>query len=182
MEATDAARRHHWNENTYRSHENGTRPLSKSAAANYAKAFKVAAGWLLYGEGDPGLPIRAPLLGYVGAGSQAYFFNEGQGPLDEVELPPGGTHKTVALEARGGSMPGIAEDRWLIYYDDIRTPPTDEMIGRLCVVQVLNGNVLVKKLQHGRKPGHYDLYSTLDPPILDQKLEWAALVTWIKPR
>lgn len=50
-DATLAARRHHWNENTYRSHENGNRPLSRAAAVRYGKAFKVPAGWLLYNEG-----------------------------------------------------------------------------------------------------------------------------------
>lgn len=59
--ATDAARRFHWNENTYRSHENGQRGLSKKAAAKYAKAFKVPVGWLLYGEGAMTTPIDPEL-------------------------------------------------------------------------------------------------------------------------
>lgn len=49
-DATEAARRHNWNENTYRSHENGNRPLSREAAVRYSKAFKVPAGWLLFNE------------------------------------------------------------------------------------------------------------------------------------
>jgi hypothetical protein len=58
-DATAAARRFHWNENTYRSHENSTRAISKKAAAKYAKAFKIPAGpgWLLYGEGALTPPI-----------------------------------------------------------------------------------------------------------------------------
>jgi hypothetical protein len=50
--ATDAARRHHWNENTYRSHENGARGISKKAAAGYARAYKMPVEWLLYGQGS----------------------------------------------------------------------------------------------------------------------------------
>lgn len=56
-DATAAARRFHWNENTYRSHENGNRGISKKAATKYAKALKIAggAGWILYGE-----PVENP--------------------------------------------------------------------------------------------------------------------------
>jgi DNA-binding XRE family transcriptional regulator len=50
--ATDAAHRYNWNENTYRSHENGTRGISKRAAAKYAKVFKIPVEWLLYGQGS----------------------------------------------------------------------------------------------------------------------------------
>lgn len=53
----DAALRFGWNENTYKSHENGARPISKRAAAHYAKAYKVLPGWLLYGTG-PKTPPR----------------------------------------------------------------------------------------------------------------------------
>lgn len=56
-DATSAARRYNWNENTYRSHENGNRPLSKRAAAKYANAYKVPVAWLLFGEGSMTPPI-----------------------------------------------------------------------------------------------------------------------------
>lgn len=48
---TDAARAFGWNVNTYRSHENGNRELSKSAALKYAKAYQVSVEWLLFGKG-----------------------------------------------------------------------------------------------------------------------------------
>jgi transcriptional regulator with XRE-family HTH domain len=50
--ASDAARRYGWNENTYRSNENGQRGFSKKSAAKYAKAFKVPVEWLLFGQGS----------------------------------------------------------------------------------------------------------------------------------
>lgn len=49
--AAAAARRYGWSLNTYKSHENGTRPISKKAAAMYANAYKVLEGWLLYNSG-----------------------------------------------------------------------------------------------------------------------------------
>jgi transcriptional regulator with XRE-family HTH domain len=47
--ATDAAKMFGWNENTYRSHENGERGITR-AADKYARAFGVTSGWLLTGE------------------------------------------------------------------------------------------------------------------------------------
>lgn len=44
---TEAARSLGWNIPTYISHENGTRPLTRNAAARYAEGFNVSPGWLL---------------------------------------------------------------------------------------------------------------------------------------
>src|SRR5262245_45449447 len=50
--ATAAARKQGWNENTYRSTENGTRPPGRGAAVEYARAYNVALDWLLTGRGS----------------------------------------------------------------------------------------------------------------------------------
>lgn len=50
--AAEAARRFGWSEDTYKSHENGIRAISKKAAAKYAAGYKVTQGWLLFGEGN----------------------------------------------------------------------------------------------------------------------------------
>ena len=49
-----------WNENTYKSNENGARGISKKEAPKYAKAFHVSAGWILFEdkEGGPSLSER----------------------------------------------------------------------------------------------------------------------------
>lgn len=49
---TAAANFFGWNENTYKSHENGIRGLKTAVAERYAEAFKVSAAWLLTGEGS----------------------------------------------------------------------------------------------------------------------------------
>ena len=48
-QATDAARHFSWNENTYRSHENGSRGINTKSAKKYAEKFKIRIEWLLYG-------------------------------------------------------------------------------------------------------------------------------------
>jgi hypothetical protein len=120
------------------------------------------------------------IVGYVGAGGQVAY-GEGQGPFGEAPMPPkDATARTVAVVIRGDSMAPLA-DGWTVYYDDRRDPPTEDLFGKLCVVGLQDGRVLIKTLVQGRKPGHFDLYSNNAPPLLDQAVDWAARVSWIAP-
>lgn len=55
---TDAAEAFGWNVNTYRSHENGNRSISKKAAIRYSKALNVSVDWLLTGTTKYGTKIN----------------------------------------------------------------------------------------------------------------------------
>lgn len=125
---------------------------------------------------------KVPLVGYVGAGDKAHYYNDGQGPYDEVDAPAGAGPTTVAVEVRGDSMRGYAENHWLLFYDDVRDPPTDDLLGRLCIVGLMDDRILVKKLMKGRGPGYFHLYSSNADPMLDEVVQWAARVVWIQPR
>lgn len=128
-----------------------------------------------------GLNDGVPIIGIAGADPEgAVRFEEA--PLGEAPGIPNGTPTTVALEVRGHSMRGIAENNWLVYYDDRRDPPTEDLLGRLCVVGLADGRVLVKTLLHGRKKKHFDLESYAAPTLRDARVEWAAVVTAIVPR
>lgn len=196
-EASAAARALGIPEPTYMAHENASRGF-RGRAEQYARRYGVSLEWLLTGKGprkghsypQADEKREAPLVGYVGAGAEAHFYAEGQlavggngdARISSVELPPGGNANTVAVQVVGSSMRGIANDGWLIYYDEVRRPPTSDLIGRLCVVELEDGRVLVKELQNGRKKGRFDLESVTDLTMRDQKIVWAARVTWIKPR
>ena len=123
-----------------------------------------------------------PLVGFVGAGNEAHYYANGDNPHEDVERPPESSDRTVAACVKGDSMYPIAGDGDLIYYDEVRTPPTDDMIGKLCVIGLMDDRVLVKRLHHGRAPGAYDLISANALPITDVFVTWAARVKWIKPR
>lgn len=126
--------------------------------------------------------VTVPLVGVVEAGNTLVLYADGQGPLGEVEAPPNATRSTVAVEVRGDSMRGIAENGWIVYYDDRREPVTDDLLGgRICIVGLADGRVLVKKLQRGSGPNRFHLYSESAEPLFDQEVSWAAKVTWIKP-
>jgi SOS-response transcriptional repressor LexA len=131
---------------------------------------------------DADVETTVPMVGYVGAGASATMFNASQEELDRVEAPRSYTAQTVAVKVVGDSMLPMAEDGWLLYYDDRREPVTDDLIGRLCVVGLRNGTTLVKRLRRGNEPGRFTLISTNAGVMENVPIEWAAKVTWIQPR
>jgi phage repressor protein C with HTH and peptisase S24 domain len=144
-----------------------------------ARVLRTSVAYLLENRPEGGPPIR--IIGYVGAGLEAHFYGDGDNPNEETEAPPNRTTSTVAVQVRGNSMAGYFDDGSVLYYDDIRTPPTEDLIGRLCVVELKDGRVLVKRLHKGSRKGRWTLLSTNADPLFDRTLTWAARVIWIKP-
>lgn len=156
--------------------EAGKRKLTKEWAERLAPHLKVTPAYLLNVDG------MTSVVGYVGAGGYAEFLEGAD--LGQAPKPPGFSANGVALQVRGDSMPGIAEDNWLIYYDERHEAPSEDMFGQLCVVQVEDGPVLVKRLYRGGLPGTFDLVSTSAnyEPVRNARVQWVAKVDWIKPR
>ena len=156
--------------------ERGERRLTDKWIARAAEALGVPPGRII----DVG---TVPLAGLVGAGAELVFFHHEAGNhLDEIEAPPASSASMVAVQVKGDSMRGSADEGFILYYEDRREPVTDDLIGHLCVVGLPDGRVMVKKLQKGRFPGLFHLYSSNSDPIFDQQVDWAAKVAWIKPR
>lgn len=166
--------------------EAGRKGVSTRTIAALAPVLKTTIGWLLDGEGPEDIgesaPARqVPVVGYVGAGSAAHYYATGQGSLDYVAAPEGASESTVATEVRGDSL-GPFFDRWLCFYDDVRSPVTEDLIGHLCVVGLLDGRILVKKLQKARAPRTFHLLSQTEDPMFDVEVEWAAKVKDLRQR
>lgn len=157
--------------------EAGARRLTVDWMERIAGALGVPVTELLPLRGD-GL---APLVGYVGAGSEAHYYGDGQSPNEFVPMPPGGSRDTVAVEIRGESL-GPLFNRWLVYYDDVHTPPHDGLLRKLCVVGLDDGRVLVKQLLRGSSPGFWHLVSQTEGVIENARITWAAEVKAIVPR
>jgi lambda repressor-like predicted transcriptional regulator len=135
----------------------------------------------LIGEAAPTGTV--PIVGLAGAGPEGTVaFSESDGELGEAPVPPGATDSTVAVEVRGTSMRGIADDGWLVYYDDRRDPPTEDLLGLPCVIELDDGRVLVKWLRRGSRKGRFTLESVSAPLMEDVKVKWAARVTFIMPQ
>ncbi len=163
--------------NQYAKLEAGTRRLSDKWIERAATAYGVDAGDVVRDA-----PRFVRVSGYVGAASEATFFAAGQGSADEVLAPDGATDSTVAVEIRGGSL-GPFFDGWMVFYDDVRRPVTDDIVGKLCVVGLADGRVLVKRLV--RSPGSrglFHLYGQFGDPVLDAAVDWAAQVKVVVPR
>lgn len=157
--------------------ERGERRLTSEYIARAASVYRVPQVDVIGGDE----PDTVPLVGYVGAGAEAHFYATGQGPFELVPAPEGSNEKTVAVEIRGTSL-GALFDQWLVFYDEIRTPVTPDLIGKLCVVGLPDERVLIKQIKPSRERGLYHLLSNTEPPILDAQVDWAARVRNLVPR
>ena len=162
--------------NQYVKLEGGSRRLSDKWIKLASEAFGVDPGEVVTDR----LAIVVPVAGYVGAGTEMHFYSEGQGPLDEVPAPDDATPYTVAAEIRGQSL-GPLFDGWRVFFDDRREAVTDDLIGRLCVVGLADGRVLVKRILRGSSAGLFALHGQFGDPVLDADVAWAAKVSSIAP-
>jgi transcriptional regulator with XRE-family HTH domain len=156
--------------------ERGERKLTERTIALAARAFGVSEADVIADRAN------VPLVGFVGAGAEAHIYAQGQGPFGEVHAVEGSNDRTVAVEIRGDSL-GSLFDRALVYYDDVRRPVTDDLIGKLCVVGLGDGRILIKKIARSKSGPHlYHLAGQYGDPILDTPIEWAARVKSMVPR
>lgn len=130
---------------------------------------------------EPPQTPKIKIVGYVGAGSRAHHYAVAEGEYQEIDRGPGDTNQTVAVEIRGKSM-GPALEGWLVLYDNVRAPITDDMFGQLCVVGLTDDRILVKVVKRERNGSFSLLSNGPDEPIPDAKIEWAALVTDMRRR
>ena len=124
----------------------------------------------------------APIVGYAGAGPDGSVqFATGDGNFGEVPAPVGSKDTTEALEVRGNSMRGMAEDGWLIFYSE-KEAPSEEHMGEPCVCWLEDDRVLIKTPYPGRQKGLFDLESVNAPTMRDVAVRYFAFIDDIKPR
>ena len=158
--------------------ENGSRRLSDKWIERAADAYGIDPGEIV----SDGRKNLVPIAGYVSAGSEMTLFADGQGNHGEVEAPEGSSARTIAVEIRGESL-GPFFNGWIVFFDDVRSPVTDDIIGQLCVVGLRDGRVLIKRLIRSRGASDlFHLYGQFGDPILDVPLAWAAKVKSVMPR
>jgi hypothetical protein len=127
-------------------------------------------------------PMRhVKIKGYVGAGSEAHYYALSDEDFEEVSAPLGATDKTVAVEIKGKSW-GPLLDSWIVFYDDVRSPITDDLLGNACIVGLADDRILIKQIKRERD-GSFTLLSNADePPVKNAQIEWAAKVIGMRPR
>jgi hypothetical protein len=179
--ATEGAAALEMSRDTYLQHENGARDYDDERAVAYARLYAVTPQYLRFGGATESGVAQVKVVGWVGAGDAAHYYDSAQGPFDTVPAPAYATPQTVAAEVRGQSL-GRRFDGWLVLYDEVRSPVTTDLLGQLCVVGLLDGRVLVKWLKAAKTPGLFHLKSETEPTMKDQEVIWAAKVTGMQPR
>lgn len=131
-----------------------------------------------------------PVVGYVMAGSRVEIFNSSESEIDRVPCPPGmDPDKTKAYEGIGESGEPFFYAGWLFYREETYPGVPIDFIGRICMVKVREdehdaGNTLIKRVQRGSKPGHYDLHSInpAEAVIKDAMVEWSSFIRMMEQR
>lgn len=130
---------------------------------------------------DPVEHKTVKLRGYVGAGSEAHFYALADEDFEPVDAPEGATDQTIAVEIKGKSW-GPQMDGWLVFYNDIRSPITEDMFGKACVVGLADDRILLKTIKRERDGSFTLLSNSNEPPIENVEIEWAAKVINMRPR
>ncbi len=127
-----------------------------------------------------------PVVGYVGAGSRIFPYDDfpkGDG-LEMVPCPTNVDPATgVGVEVKGLSMWPDIDDGDRLYYDErVRGVPV-EWVGKKCIVWIVEGPTLVKRVLAGSKPGYYRLVCTNSKdPDREELIEWSAKIKNIEQR
>ena len=147
----------------------GGRKLSKDWAVRFAPHLGTTAAQLMFG------PRTAFAVGYVGAGEFTPIDDHAVGAgLEEAEIPAGVPDDAVLLIVRGDSMaPRYFDNEYLFYRRDNRHP--SELIGRECVIKLMDGRMYVKELRRGQN-GLFTLFGWNSPLVENVAVEWAAPV------
>lgn len=159
--------------------ETGETQIKQGHLAPIAAALDIDADELLF---DPNRrPVQ--IIGYVGAGAEVF-------PLDELPRWEGdhevdcprdlNPDDTEALIVEGDSMLPI-EPRSVVFVTRSRPSTPDDVLGKLCVVELADGRRLVKQVRRGYQKGRFNLISTNAAPIEDVEIERAARVRAIIP-
>lgn len=175
--------------------ETGMRGLKTEELATYAKALGCSVSDLVdesAGAAEPsgrgwrgerevmGYPL-VPVVGYVGAGAEMHPFDDhakGQG-IAEVEFPGGPLKpgKTVAVQVVGDSMTPFYSEGDQLFYDERIHGVPEEWLGKICVVKVVDGPTLVKRVSKASGVGLYRLSCIrADEPDRVEMVEWSAKV------
>jgi phage repressor protein C with HTH and peptisase S24 domain len=188
QDGTEAARRFGWTVPTYLSHENGTRGFRADKAQDYARAFKVAPEWLMFGAGEgkrPALPVPAgdvedelvPVYNVAASAGPGALIDWHEEVVERLAFPPGYLrHITSAnpkylaiISVKGRSMePTLREDDVVM----IDTAKRDLSFEGIFVIRDGGQSMLVKRISRASRRGFVMLVSdNRDHPPVERALD-----------
>lgn len=137
----------------------------------------------LYGSVIAATTEGVPVVSYVGAGERVIPIDSGG--YETVNVPAGVTASAElrAMKVRGDSMRPL-RDGWLVYYRQQPFPGVDETcFAGPCVLETADGELYIKELIRGSKPGHFHLVSWNQTTAIMQDVAviWATPVVAMIP-
>jgi hypothetical protein len=168
---------------TYWQHERaeleGGRDFGPNEAERYARHFEVTPEWLLVGlglrpNGKKGERPKVPVVGYVGTGGQVHPFAIERDDLDKVDLPRA-PMSTVALVIRNEDL-GPYLNHWLALYNSVRRRASPDMIGKLCMVALEDGRILIGQIRRGPRDELFNFITSTGKTVESAAIVWAATI------
>lgn len=155
-----AAKHFHWNENTYKSRENGLRDFGVDEAQVYGRAFNVSWIWLVSGQGEVRRNNVVILSGLIGAGGEVdQNFRQTYGEnVVEIEVLVPIPIDVQAYEVWGDSMLPRYEAGDVVLIRKIGAEPW-EFLDKIALVTTSQGNRYLKRIRKGEAEGKYNLES-----------------------
>lgn len=143
-----------------------------------AAAMDVGLEWLATGKGKSGKTrTEALLTGKVGAGGVIKRIPDVP-ELAGFPSPSGDAPNVVEIS---GDALRPFENGWLLFYGPEQSGVAESCLGKLCVVQIKNGDTLLATPKEGSRRGLFHLENWKIHPKRDVKLLWAARVIDISP-
>lgn len=178
--ASEAARAFGWNENTYRSHENGERGLRLDVAARYARQFKCSLFYLLFGIEGPEVlaeykvpsEIYNKLIGYIDADGQYKDYPaHGHGGHVEkyVETDVYVSNASWTAEIRSSRPILGCYPKDLLIISPNRVDPK-EYIGKLAIVETDSGAQLLRRIRLSNDANKLDI--SLHPELGSENVDY----------
>ena len=155
-----AAKHFNWNENTYKSRENGLRDFGVDEAQIYGRAFNVSWIWLVSGQGEVRRNNVVTLSGLIGAGGEIDVdFKQAYGEnVVEIEVLVPIPIDVQAYEVWGDSMLPRYEAGDVVLIRKIKADPW-EYLDRVALVTTEDGRRLLKRIRKGDEASTFHLES-----------------------
>lgn len=134
---------------------------------------------------DDTIPRTASLLdrvfvvGHINGNNEVHLFNPAGNKGNVVLLRKfvpvsphlGKTESTAALEIQSEG-PGSFYNGWYVHFDQVHLKPDDEFLGKIAVMQIKNGPLVMRRAIKGSEPNRYTLVSVSGSLVENVEVEW----------
>lgn len=122
---------------------------------------------------------RVPIVGYVDGKGMAHV-PDWASRTEAIPTPVSLPEDAVALRLQTVASELDMFDGWTVFTTPPKSGVPADCIGRLCIVQLKNGDCMLRFLRRGYKPGTYNLVHIGAPTLSSVSVAWATPILWIK--